>query len=177
MRVLIDLDDTLVDMMGKAVYYYNRRYGTGIKLSGLTEWELPHIQRWRDIWQIPGFFADLTWIDPFAPQALKEIKAAGHEIVIVSAVPTWESCLDKYRWCHTNLRIPGLIDSMSQVVLTRGKHYVSGDCMIDDRPENLEGRKYPVLFTRPWNSESNIPRASSWRVVLDTLRHYERYYD
>lgn len=165
MRILIDLDDTLVNMMGKAIYYYNNRYKTAIKLENLTEWELANRTRWEDIWRIPGFFADLPWMDDMAQEVLRQLKDDGHELVIVSAVPTWESCKDKYAWCHTNLRIPGIIRSMDQVVLTRGKQYIEGDCMVDDKPANLDGRRHPIVFDRPWNRKFAVPRATTWREV------------
>lgn len=172
MRILIDLDDTLVDMMGKALYYFNNRYHKErLQLEDLTKWDIPYRNMFEDIWRIPGFFADLPFMDNMAQDVLHALKADGHELVIVSAVPTWESCKDKYSWCHTNLKIPGIIDTMEQVVLTRGKRYVSGDCIVDDKPANLKDRKYPIVFDRPWNRHVTAPRATDWSWV------YQRVWD
>lgn len=169
MRILIDLDDTLVDMTTKSLYYYNGwayRSRPELKLDDLIEWELPDRHIFEEIWRIPGFFTDLPFMDDAAATILRLLKMMGHELVIVTAPPTWKACEGKYQWVHTNLLIPGIIDSMEQLVLTRGKHYIEGECMIDDKPENLVGRKYPVLFTRPWNKQATaIPRVYSWDGV------------
>lgn len=170
MRILVDLDDTLVNMMEKALYYYNDAIGRTPKLemSQLTSWELENRWAFEEIWRIPGFFADLPWMDDSARPALHSLVKDGHEIVIVSAVPTWESCLSKYQWCHTHLKIPGIIQSMDQVVLTRGKDYIEGECMVDDKPSNLTRRRFPILFDRPWNRRaSGYSRAYDWEGVRE----------
>lgn len=176
MRILVDLDDTLVDMMTKAVYYYNGATGEDLQLEDIKEWALsgrrPDFEK---IWRIPGFFADLPFMDHEAQSVLYNLKMRGHEIVICSAIPTWESPRDKYSWCHTHLRIPGIIDSMDQVIFARNKSYIEGECMVDDKPDNLEGRRFPILFARPWNNAAYpYPRLHSWSGVFRQILNFER---
>jgi 5'(3')-deoxyribonucleotidase len=170
----VDLDDTLVNMMEKAVYYYNNRTGKDLTLDQIKTWELEDRSIFEEIWRIPGFFADLPFMDELAQNVLGLLKADGFEIVIVSAVPTWESCRDKYAWCHTHLRIPGLIDSMDQVILTRGKHYIKGDIMVDDKPANLLAVDYPIVFDRPWNKDCTAPRVFHWGGVYQEALQIRR---
>lgn len=172
MTILVDMDDTLVDLMTKSVYYFNSLYEpeTPLRLGDLKSWELPEIEKWRSIWKIPGFFADLP---PFegALNVLRRMSEGGHEIVVVTAAPTWDSCAGKYQWVHTHLRIPGIIQSMGQFVITRDKWRVRGDIIIDDKVSNLLDHPAPhkICFARPWNDEwkeeSGLLRAFDWDMV------------
>lgn len=172
MKVLIDMDDVLVDMMTKAVWYFNHATGGTLSVKEINTWDLGDMRpEFEKIWRIPGFFSDLPFMDDCAESALHGLRNQGHEVIIVSAPPTWKSCEGKYNWVHTHLRIPGIIHDMGQLVLTRNKRYVEGDIMIDDRPENLEGRKYPILFDRPWNrDETRFYRAYNWNSIFNMVR-------
>lgn len=175
MRVLVDMDGTLVDLNYKWIYYMNNRHKTQWKLEDIKTWDATTGNDWFEILRIPGFFADLPfmgdgryWIENIAKR---------HELFIVTSPATWEAATDKFRWVHTNLRIPGIIPSMERLVLTRGKYVVRGDIMVDDYPKNLEKWKaenpegYCILYDQPWNRDYDIrgrrdwDRAFSWMEV------------
>lgn len=152
MRILVDLDDVVVELMEKSIYYYNNRYDTQLQKEDLKEWELADRERWMDIWRIPDFFGSLRFV-PGAEQGLLDLSVR-HEIVIVTSFPTWEAARSKIHWVHTHLLIPGIIPSMDKLVLCRDKSLVKGDVLIDDRMDNLktfEGEK--ICFAQPWNTE------------------------
>lgn len=174
--ILCDLDDTLVDLMGKSIYYYNDKHGTNLTLNDFTEWDLPDRERWVDIWRIPDFFGGLRPF-PGAIEALSLLKHMGHKVVLVSAYPTWESARSKVAWVHTWLRIPGVIDSMDQLVLTRGKHRIMGDIIVDDKIDNLERHPtaFPICFAQPWNTQYVGCRVNNWSEVVAQINKHCLY--
>lgn len=175
MRILVDLDDTVVDMMTKACYYMRKIYGSNVRIGDLKQWDLPDIEMWRSIWKHPGFFADLPWMRD-AKWALTMLADQGHELVIVSSPVVWPSCPSKMQWCHTHLRIPGIIQSMNQVMLSSGKHRVMGDVIIDDNPAYLEHpTATPICFARPWNRDYQGIRCSGWEEVYLELQRIAKW--
>lgn len=152
MRILVDMDEVLVSFLEKSVYYVNNEAGLNLQVEDIKTWDLPNRDAFERVWRIPGFFADLPWEDDFAKQVLREWRARGEDVRIVTSPAVWEACADKYRWVHTHLRIPGLIPSMSKLILTRDKEPIRGDVMIDDGPHNLESFDgVRIVYDKPWN--------------------------
>jgi len=159
LEILFDLDETLVDLLTKWIYYYNNKHGTDYTREdfapgGRLGYDEDLGDDWIEFLRIPGFHADLPWLESITPSVLRRLKNAGHTILIGSAPVTWESPRDKYSWCHTHLRIPGLIDSMDEVYLCRGKHRIRADVIVDDRPWKFVGaHEHVLVYSQPWNMD------------------------
>lgn len=165
-RVYLDLDETTVDLCTKWSYYMNNRYGTDFTRDtvpyGRAEDE-DEGRRWIDFLRIPGFMSDLPFIETSTKSILEYMSDAGYRIVPVTRAVAWESAKDKYQWCHTQLRIPGIIKSMRDVHITGSKGDLDpvGSVLIDDDPKHLdEFRGHVICYARPWNA--------GWRAGLES---------
>jgi len=116
-----------------------------------------------NIYYKKGFFLNLAPY-PGAVDALKAMKAAGHDVFFcTSPVSQYEYCtVEKYQWVE---KLFGL-DWTKQIILTRDKTIISADYLIDDKP-NITGLCNPplwkqVLYNQSYNRDSNLPRIVSW---------------
>lgn len=103
--------------------------------------------------------------------ALRRIAAAGHHVRIITAraLPGIEDvCLDATTTWLRNAGFP-----FHDVVLSRRKHEVDYDILIDDCPDNVAtsravGRN-AVLLDRPWNRDSKDLPVITWPGAADLL--------
>lgn len=174
MIILCDMDEVLVNLVDKWCYYHRNRYGSNIYREDLVNYGQIHTNDWLDFLRIPGFHADLPWLDPEAPKVLRRLKVDGHRLVVATSPASWEAPRDKYSWCHTHLRIPGLIDSMDDIMIGRDKSLLRGDVLIDDNPAHLDSFKgTTIVYDQPWNRKYDKAdyRVTNWseveRVILE----------
>lgn len=166
MKILLDMDEVLVDFMGPSLYYYNEEYGTDFQLEEIGTWALPGDQKkWEKIWRIPGFFSSLPPIDG-AIEGVKGLVDRGHDVLVASSPVVWEACKGKYQWFHMHLRVPGILH-MEDLMLGRDKGWLKGDLIVDDGLHNLQcSEVLGVAFDRPWNEAWGGLRAHNWEDVL-----------
>lgn len=175
MTILVDMDEVLVDLVTKWIWYYNSINGTHFKKEWITKYGDLGGEKWIEILRIPGFSADLPWLDSKAPRYLRRLRDAGHRIVVVTSPAAWESARDKYSWVHTHMRIPGIIDGMKDFVLARDKSLIRGDVLIDDNPSHLQ--LFPgevICYDQPWNRALNVRRAHNWKEVYKLINELDR---
>lgn len=178
MRILIDMDDTIEQLLRAWLNGVNEKYGYSVRYDEMTSWDVsaPYEGLTRDqVYAIPdepGFWATVEPI-PGAAEAMKRFMDAGHEVYIVTAT-TYRTVAEKmddllFRW------FPFL--SWDQVIITSRKQLIKGDVLIDDGVHNLEGGDYvKILMTAPHNrdydAEANgMIRVRTWaeteKVVME----------
>lgn len=187
MRLGIDLDETVVEIMNPLLAYYKEKTGKSILKEEIYT---PHLQ---EIWHcskeeendiINGFYAS-NYFDNLKPyrgvlESLSKLKANNELYIITSR---WGLGKDKtHKFLEDNLN--GLI---SKIIFT-SEHSKEGlkkeeICIkysiplhIEDDPNiALKCAELDVkvlLFNRPWNKSilhKNITRISSWPEVFKTL--------
>ena len=176
MVILVDMDDTIEQLLAAWLRAANRRYGRNAAYEKVRDWDVslayPGLSR-EEIYAIPnepGFWATVEPI-PGAAEALQRLMAAGHQIYIVTATER-ESLVEKmddllFRY------FPFL--SWDQVIITKRKQLIRGDVLIDDGPHNLEGGDYvKLLMTAPHNldydAEANgMIRVNNWGEIERVL--------
>lgn len=178
MNILVDMDgvicewdaayDEALDLHGEAAANIPRTEGR--VAFNLNEGRTPAEKKIiKSIMCQPGFYAELRPIFG-ARTALKEMLALGHDVRIVTSPwasnPTCAS--DKLNWVRRHLG-----ESWSaRTVITNDKTLVSGDVLIDDRPD-VTGRDVPswrhVLFSQPYNRDVDRPRINKWSEWKDVL--------
>lgn len=118
-------------------------------------------------WKDPNLYEGLTPIKD-SVEVLRKLKDQGNEIVFVSATKGWHN-KSKYYW------IDKFFPFKDAVLLTKEKHYVKLDVMIDDNPEVLSKMPDNVLTIQFDNGCENTLEykphhfCKSWKEVEEIL--------
>lgn len=167
--VLVDMDDTIENLLQAWVNYLNEHHGTAVKKDDVTEWDVssffPSIPK-EQVYE--PLCDDDFWktVRPFenAAEYLQKLRDDGHEVFIVTAsdyraiCSKMENVLFKYFSMFT----------WNDVITTAHKQLVRGDVLIDDGVHNLVGGSYKKLLmdaphNRRFDAEANgMTRVMDW---------------
>ena len=180
MTILVDMDDTIEQLLAALVRKANERFRRSVTVDEITDWTIvcayPGLEK-RQILELmyePGFWDTVEPV-PGAADALKYLMDEGHQVYIVTAtefenVPAkMERVLFRY--------FPFL--SRDQVIITGNKQMIRGDVLIDDGIHNLEGGEYrKILFTAPYNKDydaeaNGMIRVHNWDEILRVIDKME----
>ena len=173
--LLVDLDDTITDLVTDWIRIYNEIYGDNLKVENVTEWNIGKFtlvgEKMYDILKDPNLFKNVK-IRTGATETL-EWANEYFNIQIVSATSPY-TYLDKANWVKEYL--PFLADSFSAII---PKYLLKGDIMIDDKPDNLEYFDgVQIVFDRPWNRDNNkYLRVKDWETIKFALNLYLKNWD
>ncbi|MCE7936663.1 hypothetical protein DYH10_02650 [Candidatus Saccharibacteria bacterium CPR2] len=177
MRILVDLDGVIGDIDKAFIEVWKERYpdapapepGTRKEFYIGHEFGDDAGEKAYDIFREKGFFRH-TPLMPDAKDALQKMITAGHEVYIVTSagndIPYAAS--DKYQWIDNNFGR----EWVDRLVITRSKHVVSGDVLIDDKPEvkNHDKANWEhIIFDASYNRHIKNKRRlgwSNWKEVL-----------
>ena len=173
MTILVDMDDTIEQLLKAWLCRVNEKYGYSVTLDQITDWNvaapypgLTHRQVY-DVLDERGFWKTVEPI-PGAAEALIHFMERGHDVYIVTATQL-EHLQEKMNDVLFRY-FPFL--TWNQVIITGKKQLIRGDVLIDDGIHNLEGGTYrKILFTAPHNRSYDAPthgmiRADSWEDVV-----------
>ena len=181
MTILVDMDDTIEQLLKAWVRGVNEKYGRNVDYNDVTSWDVsaafPGLT-WEQVYDIPmqpGFWKTVDPI-PGAAESLQRLMNDGHDVLIVTATPH-ESVPDKMNDLLFRC-FPFL--SWNQVIITFHKQMIHGDVLIDDGIHNLEGGDYAkILMTAPhnrnYNAEANgMIRVHDWTEIEKVIRKIEK---
>lgn len=181
MRILVDMDDVLEQLVAGWTAYINERYGTDVTAADVHDWNMSRAFPGLTHEQVYSAVEDDALWDyvkpmPGAAEALQKLIADGHDIRIVTAsgYQTLKAKMEKVLFRY----FPFL--SWDQVIVTGSKHLIRGDILIDDGPHNLQGVEYrKILFTANHNlsfDETTVGaiRANDWQEVLLAVERIRR---
>ncbi len=181
MIILVDMDDTIEQLLEAWVRRANEKYDRNVMLDEITSWNVaaPYTGLTRkqiyDVIYEKGFWESVKPM-PGAAEALKHFMDEGHEVFIVTATEPE----------HVEEKMKGLLFryfpflSWSQVIITGRKQMIRGDVLIDDGIHNLEGGEYrKILFTAPHNrnydAEANgMIRVRNWEEIVQMIDQMEK---
>lgn len=175
--ILVDLDDTLIDLLSKWVAAINKKYGTNVKAEDVDDWEItrffPTLTRHQVFEPI---FEDDFWDDIHpkedAIQYLRLLKHEGFTIYICTNTnyKTLKDKMDNVLFKYFDFL------SWNDVIVTTNKQIVNADFLIDDGTHNLVGGSYKgILMDAPHNrnfdeSKHDIIRVRNWREIYAYLK-------
>ena len=180
MTILVDMDDTIEQLLKAWVRRANEKFGRDVALDDITGWNVaePYDGLTRkqiyDVTYEHGFWESVEPM-PGAAEALKHFMDEGHEVFIVTATEIE----------HVEEKMKGLLFRYfpfirwEQVIITSRKQMIRGDVLIDDGIHNLEGGDYmKIMFTAPHNrgydAEGNgMIRVHTWPEVVDIIDRME----
>lgn len=191
LRVLVDMDGVLTDFEGGFLKKYRARYPDEPFISlddrrgfwvsaqyGLLRSDLR--DKASSIWESKDFFLELDPL-PGGVEAIKEMAKMKNTDVFICTSPIkhYKYCpYEKYAWVEKYLGH----DFLEQVILTRDKTLITGDILIDDKPDILGVEPQPtwehVLFTACHNKHLPISPSQrrllswfdDWRSILQNKR-------
>ena len=174
LRILVDLDDVLNNLLECWVELLNCKYHLNAKAEDSKTWNVQGIyptlteeEVYRPIYE------DEVWTmlspRPDSVEALKEMIEDGHDVIIVTA-SVYQTLHLKMDWFFTTF--PFL--SWENVIITKRKQLIKGDVLIDDGYHNLEGGDYfKILIDAPYNRSYDQEKKGMIRVK-DLKEAYDR---
>jgi len=187
MKIAVDVDGVLLDLIGSFLQLFNRRYHTQYEPSDLDRydfyhnWNVPKQQIYQIFFEIYKSKCETPLIDPTAPYILNHLNK-DHHVDIVSARDS-----QFYDHLLRKLEDHGIIKGLSyrNLVLVEETPIDSKlahryDIYIDDNPnlikpvQNLEDILL-LLFNQPWNKSIEIVngkvcRVHNWTEIIQTIR-------
>jgi len=177
MRILVDMDDTLVETSKRFEEIWRKKHPDLICIPSeqqptfLVEDCYPkeYVPLLKEALKDPSLFI-LPVPAEGGLEAITEMKTNGHEVFIcTSPMSYYTNCvLEKYQWIETHFGN----DWTQRIILTRDKTIVSADILIDDKPD-IRGAAAPswehVFYDRPYNRQIVGKRRLTWKNWKEVL--------
>jgi len=173
MVIGLDFDGTINNMLDTWVEWLNKKHGTDVKVSDITDWELakafPDLSK-RELFEplnTPEFWYYVT-IKPGAVEIIEKLIQDGHKIYIVTSshYRTLPAKLDNCLFAH----LPFL--KKEDIIITYDKSLIKCDILLDDAEHNLINfRGIKVLFNALYNKNSTVQdfRVTSWEDFYELV--------
>lgn len=180
LTILIDMDDTIEDLLECWVNELNRVYGTNVKYDEVFAWDMSKVfptltkteiyaplhnsNFWRKIQPLPG-----------SVEYVKRLIDDGHNVYIV----TTSHYTDIKNKIENVLAKHFPFISWKNVIITSRKQLINGDILIDDGVHNLEGGKYIKFLmdaphNRSYDAEKNgMLRVYDWKEIYKIIKDDE----
>jgi 5'(3')-deoxyribonucleotidase len=181
MKVAVDIDGVLLDIIIEYCKIFNNRYGTNFQKRDVTnwdfykEWNVDEETAFNIFYEIYADSNNVPFIDSNAPDILRTLNKI-HDVSIVSArLPEYHNELVR------KLRDHNIMQKIhyNKIILLHHnppdiKLKEKFDIYIDDNPNLVEPIKYLkdrtlLLYNQPWNQESicenNVIRVYNWNDI------------
>jgi len=185
MKLAIDIDGVLLDIMETYCEIYNRRYGTNYKKKDVTrwdffdDWDITEEVAFNIFYEIYANSINVPFIDEDAPKIMKKLNER-YDLDIVSArLPEYRSSITEKLDLHDIKE--GI--QYTELILLHHKPYnikltQNYDLYVDDNPNLVEQIKKMedrtlLLYDQPWNQhsvcEGNVHRVYDWKEVREKI--------
>lgn len=179
MRILVDMDDVLEQMVSPWISALNDKYDLDVQFEKIDRWEIsdfyPSLSR-EQVYEplgVPEFWDSVTPMDG-AVKYIQKLQQDWHEVYVVTASEhhTIEAKMEGVLF-----RYFPFID-WGHVIVTSHKQLIRGDVLVDDGIHNLIGGDYfKILMDRPYNryfdeTRNGMYRAKNWDEVYNVITMY-----
>jgi len=166
LKILIDFDDTLTNMLKEWVGCLNEWHGTSVSHEDINEWSVEKFYPTLTKEQVHAPLKDPNFWDRVRPKqgavhAVKWMIEQGHEVYIVTAsgLGTLKEKMNRALFRH----FPYL--TWKNVIIAQKKQMIKGDVLIDDAPHNLiDGDYVKLLMSAPHNAVFDCEAHGIYRV-------------
>ena len=174
MNILVDLDDVLNNLCEVWVNYLNNRYNLSVHKEEITSWYFHKAYPTLTEQQVISPLYEEALYDTLEPnqEAIYYLEKLSkkHNIFIVTSTP-YEVADYKFKKVLYN-NFPFI--PKENIIITKQKHLINGDVLIDDCIDNLlNGNYIKFLFTQPHNATLTLPdditRVDNWEQIYHLL--------
>ena len=161
MRIIMDMDEVLVDFLNPLLAKHNERYNEKVTIDDLTEWELP--SKMKSIFCEPGFFLELP--PAFGGiEGMQYLKREGHDVIIATS-PSESQFIARDKLLWIKILLPDFLDNL---FITHRKQIIPGDIIVDDCPKYLKESiaTHKIVMHRPYNQGIEGIRVRNWQELL-----------
>ena len=172
MTILVDMDDTMEQLLAAWLKKLNTMYGYDVTPEDSVVWDVsaafPGLTR-EQVYDVPrhdDFWKEVEPV-PGAVEVMKKWVDAGHDVYVVTA-SQYESIPGKMR-DHLFKWFPFI--TWDHVIITSHKQMLKADVLIDDGVHNLEGGDYEkILVDAPYNrhydeAAHGMKRVYNWAEI------------
>ena len=181
MRICIDIDDILCDLVPTGIKLYNAEMGKNIMLDDITSFHLHECLDPQDADMILNIFEGQTIYNhlspiPDAQWGLETLIKQGHHVFLATATP-YRCFASKVDWVckHFPCITP------DDIVCVQDKSILNCDVMVDDKLDNLTKNLCErIVLDYSWNRDKNkdyvydICRCYNWTDIVNTIKEIER---
>lgn len=183
MNIAIDIDDTLTDSFDYFQPFVAEYFGISLeelKEKNISYGNLPQELKKDELGFCKTYYdrtAENTPFKPDASEAIKELKARGHRIVIITGRTT-DFYTDPYKTTEKELENGKIV--YDKLICTLDKQSAckeeKTDVLIDDMPSNCKAATQcgisALLFESKANKEieTDLTRVRSWSEVLKIIK-------
>lgn len=176
LTILVDMDDTITDLLGAWIKMLNCNYGTSVLPEDVRQWNIaesfPSLTKEQ---VFDPLMRDSLWLDVHpkegAVETLHQLIKDGHKVFIVttSTYETLRAKMDAVLFHY----FPFL--SWENVIITGRKQMIKGDVLIDDGVHNLIGGEYiKLLVDAPHNQGfdakgNGMIRVKNWAEIYEEI--------
>ncbi|MGG3986970.1 5' nucleotidase, NT5C type [Bacillus smithii] len=165
-KIGIDLDCVLNNLNHKWIEVYNQSYNDDLSIEDIKSWDIIKYVKPEcgvKIYELVNddLLSQLTPL-PYAVEITQELMKE-HDLYIVTATEI-PNIKPKAEW--VNKFYPHI--GVDKMVITRHKHLINVDLLIDDAPHNImDFPRKTIVMDYAWNRNlpNSYPRAHNWEEV------------
>jgi 5'-nucleotidase len=173
--IIVDIDDTIADLLTVWLSRYNADYNDHLTRDDITAWDMTKFVKPECGVKIYDYLKDEHIYDEIEPipgalMGVTKLRGMGHHILFVTA----NIHREKWEW----LKRHGFLSktwTSQDYICCYDKHLIKADAIIDDKPETID--RFPglaILFDRPHNQVYNaLWRAHNWDEVIELISKYQ----
>jgi uncharacterized HAD superfamily protein len=185
MKIAVDIDGVLIDLMVEYCRIFNSIYGTSYKKDDVTSWEffndwgISENEAFTVFNQIYEDSMSVPFIDDDAPSIIKSLNLRNEVFIVSARESKFKLPIIKKLKFHN---IKQNIHYKELILLTHRPYDLKlsqgFDLYVDDNPNLVEpikelNNKFLLLYDQPWNQnsycENNVIRVHNWREVQKVI--------
>lgn len=176
-RILIDMDNTIGDLLTPWCEMLNERHGTSVLPDDIREWDMrvafPSLSgnqiyaplKEPELWDRMRPF-------PLAQHYVQRLMDEGYCVVILTSANRYSASIKLTHFLFKHFQFL----SDRDVIIARQKDLIDGDVIVDDAPHNLKrDRKLKILMSAGHNAgfdEKSVGavRATNWEQIYKIIK-------
>jgi 5'(3')-deoxyribonucleotidase len=174
MRWLIDIDDTLLELVDKWLEIYREQSGHNLQPEEITDWCIGDftLPGWKEkFYQIiedPNIYNNMK-VTPYALEGINIIRRVDPEPVLIFCTHSTKGAAGRKL---DALKEHGFWKDGDHFVETKSKFLIKADVIIDDNFDNIKNfeGELKLLVRRPWNKHiHHSPAFADWREFITLM--------